>query len=250
MYKIIFSLACLFLTNQIFAYQPVETDQNNRFVVALSAGPTWTFGNESETFYLQPDVIKTYQASNHTVTFASGEIFLGWQNQLCITSLNQSLLSQIGVAFAAAGNAELSGNIWEDANPEFDNYSYYYKINHAYFAIKGRLIANNASPIEPYITASIGVGYNRAYNFDIVAKIPEEVPAPAFRSNTMTTFSYTLGIGVQTNFSSPLQVAIGYEFADWGKVQLARAEGQTLNHGVSLNHLYANQLQITLIYIA
>ena len=83
----------------------------------------------------------------------------------------------------------------------------------------------------------------------IKPKTVEEVAAPPFQSNNTTTFVYTLGVGIQKSFSSHLQGAIGYEFADWGKNNLARAAGQTLNQGLTLNHLYAHQIQLSLFYI-
>ncbi len=217
------------------------------FVIGLSAGPTWTSGNEKQTFHLEPDLVKTYTADSNNHTFPSAEIFIGWQTPVYL--IQQPLLSQIGISIAGADHANLNGDIWEDADPTFDNYDYTYKVNHAHVAMKGRLIGHCNRLVEPYISASIGLGINRAYDFAITPKIPEEVPAPFFQSNTTTTFSYALGIGIQISFTPQLQAAIGYEFADWGKTQLSRAPGQTLNQGLTLNHLYAHQLQLSLFYI-
>lgn len=248
MFRIIFVLIVFLFSPCVLAFSG-EFPNNNHFVLGLSIGPTWTFGNKSQTFNLQEDIVKTYQAQSNNNTLVTGEIFLGWQNQWCSSSLNQSFISQIGVNFAGAGTSKPNGNIWEDADPTFNNYNYTYKVNHAHFAIEGRLINNTCYLFDPYISASMGVGYNRAYDFIITPKIVEEVPAPSFRSHTMTTFTYTVGIGLQSSITPQFQAAIGYEFADWGKVQLARAPGQTLNQGLSLNHLYANVLQLSLFYI-
>jgi opacity protein-like surface antigen len=79
-------------------------------------------------------------------------------------------------------------------------------------------------------------------------KITSEVAPPPFGSNTTTTFTYALGIGLQKALPCGFAAAIGYEFTDWGRTQLARAASQTLNQGPTLNHLYANQLLLSLFY--
>jgi len=247
MFRIMIILMSFMLTNSILASTVSEMYCNNQMVIGLSAGPTWTSGNEKQTFNLQPDIVKTYTADDNHHTFPSAELFLGWQSHLSLAQ--QPVLSQLGISIAAADHANLSGDIWEDADPTFDNFNYTYKVNHAHVAVKGRLIGNDNFIVEPYISASVGIGFNRAYDFTIDPKISEEVPAPAFQSNTTTTFSYTLGIGIQKSFTPQLQAAIGYEFADWGKTQLSRAPGQTLNQGLTLDHLYAHQLQLSLFFL-
>jgi len=71
-----------------------------------------------------------------------------------------------------------------------------------------------------------------------------------FASNTTTAFTYTLGAGVQRHLNQHWQAGIGYEFSDWGRRQLNRASGQTLNSGLSLPHLYTNGLLFNLTYHA
>lgn len=225
---------------------PVE---NHQLLIGLSAGPTWTSGNKTQTFNLQPEVEKTYTADHNSSVFPSVELFIGWQKPLSLQLIVQSLMGQLGFALAGAGNAKLTGDIWEDADPDFNNYAYNYKVSHLHAAVKGRLIGHCNRLFEPYISGGIGVGFNRAYDFTINPKIVEEVAAPPFKSHTTTTFIYSLGLGIQTNLNSNLQAAIGYEFSDWGKTKLARASGQTQNQGLALNHLYAQQIQLSLFYI-
>lgn len=72
---------------------------------------------------------------------------------------------------------------------------------------------------------------------------------PNFSSHTHTTFTYTLGVGVQKVLNQNWQVGVGYEFADWEKNQLSRAEGQTLNSGLTQNHLYTNGVLLNITYL-
>jgi len=234
------------LSSSVLATTVSQISPSNPFVIGLSAGPAWVTGNQTQAINLQPDVVKTYTASNQSSTVASVELFGGWQK--AFSSMHQPLLGQLGISIVGAGNAQLSGDIWEDSDPAFDNFNYTYKVNHTHIAIKGRLVGNYNLVFEPYVSASAGLGFNHAYNFTINPKISEEVAAPGFQSNTTTTFTYSLGIGLQASFTPHLQAAIGYEFADWGQVQLASAPGQTINQGLTLNHLYGHELQLSLFY--
>jgi opacity protein-like surface antigen len=94
------------------------------------------------------------------------------------------------------------------------------------------------------------MGFNRAHDFTNTPLIFEALPNNNFEDHTKTAFTYTLGSGVQKSISEHWQMGVVYEFADWGKSELNRAAGQTLNTGLILNHLYANGVLFNLTYIA
>lgn len=213
-------------------------------MVAIGVGPGWALNNDAQSIMLQPDITKHYTTSKSTNTFVNGELFLGWQHPL-----NAFLMSQFGVTFAGADNANFNGDIWEDANPNFNNSTFSYNVNHAHVGIKGLLAYHTTTLVQPYINASINVGFNRAHGFSITPKIFEQIPAPSFTSHTETALTYTVGAGFMKTWTSHWQTSLGYEFADWGNTHFSRAPGQTLNHGLTFNHLYVQQLQFKLGYI-
>lgn len=215
------------------------------FVATISAGPVWESGGKTQTFYLAPEIEKTYAANKSTKTLADGELFVGMQKPLY-----HQVQGQLGVAVATTDDARLSGEIWDDADPQFNNYIYSYKIRHTHVAIKGKLLAERWYFVIPWISGSIGVGFNEAHRFTNTPTIFEAVTNPNFASNTKTTFSYTVGAGVQKTLTKNWQVGIGYEFADWGKSQLHRALGQTLGDGLALNHLYTNGFLLNITWLA
>lgn len=215
------------------------------WVGSVSAGPVWARGGETQTFYLAPEIEKTYAARISTNALASGELFLGIQKLL-----GSQWLGQLGLAAATTGNAKLQGVIWDDADPEFNNHSYQYKIRNSRIAVKGKLLLDKGYWLMPWVSASLGVGFNRAHDFTNTPLIFEALPNPNFKNHTKTAFTYTLGAGVQKSISEHWQLGVGYEFADWGKSELGRASGQTLNEGLKLNHLYTNGVVLNLTYVA
>lgn len=214
-------------------------------VVTLSLGKAWEHAGETQTFFLTPSIEKTYAANHSRHALADGELFLGKQIPLA-----HHIEGQLGLAFAATSSANLSGDIWDDADPQFNNFNYQYKIKHTHFAIKGKLLGDYGYMIKPWISASLGIASNRAYGFFSTPTIPEAVDTPDFNSRTKTAFTYTFGVGIQATLTTHCQAGVGYEFSDWGKSQLDRASNQTLGTGLSLNHLYTNSAMFNLTYIS
>ncbi|MDP3559275.1 MAG: outer membrane beta-barrel protein [Legionellaceae bacterium] len=214
-------------------------------VIALSAGPAWYHAGRTETIWLQPDFANTYDAFSPQKVLTSGELFLGLQK-----SFSNLDFMQLGLALAASGDAKLQGEIWETADPLFNNFSYQYKIFHKHLALKGKYLFNRwSSTLLPYVSASLGVALNKSYHFSMTPLIFEALPVPGFQSHQETAFTYTVGTGVQKILDVHWQLGLGYEFSDWGQSSLSRAPGQTINSGLSLSHLNTQELQVTLNYL-
>lgn len=215
------------------------------YVAAISAGPVWQNAGETQTIFLTSEIEKAYVANSSSNVLADVELFLGLQKLLTGT-----FTGQLGVALAATSKASLNGVIWDDGDPEFNNHIYSYRVQHRHIAIKGKLLSDMGYFVIPWVSASAGVGSNRASSFSNTPIIFEALPNRNFASHTETAFTFTLGAGVQKELNENLQIGIGYEFADWGKSQLGRAEGQTLGTGLSLNHFYTNGVMVNLTFIA
>jgi opacity protein-like surface antigen len=242
-------LACLF-TQAVFsstmnsAPSPFLTIPSG-VVVSLSAGPVWQSNGQSQTFYLAPGLEKTYKAANSTHYSPAGELFVGLQK-----SLSSLWLGQLGLALAANGDTTLNGNIWDDADPQFNNYTYQYNVQSTQISVKGKLIMDMGYWLMPWISASAGVGFNHAHDFSNSPVIFEAVPNSNFKGNTLTVFTYSLALGVQKAFDRHWVAGVGYQFSDWGKSQLARAANQPLNSGLNLDHLYSSGVMFNLTYSA
>lgn len=224
---------------------PITAQPAWNWVGSFSAGPVWESAGNTQTFYLTPDIEKTYVANKSSKALFDGEVFLGAQK-----GLTQTLQGQLGLAVGFTSNASLDGVIWDDADPVFDNFTYNYEIQHTHVAVKGKLLADAGYWLIPWVSGSLGVGFNDARGFKSTPTLFEALPTPGFSSHTQTTFTYTVGAGVQKEINAHWQVGVGYEFADWGKSSLGRASEQTQNSGLVLNHLYTNGVLFNLTYIA
>lgn len=223
----------------------IEPQRSWGWVGAVSMGSVWESAGQTQTFYLSPNIIKTYAAEQTTHALFDGEVFVGIQKEL-----PKAFLGQIGLSVAAISNAKLSGNIWDDADSTFNNYNYSYKIQHTHVAVEGKILADRGYWFIPWVSTSLGIGFNNTHDFQNTPLVSEAVMMTNFASSTQTSFTYTLGAGAQKVLNPHWQIGAGYEFSDWGQSQLNRASGQTLNSGLSLNHLYTNGVLFNLTYLA
>jgi len=210
-------------------------------------------GGETQTITSSPQTIRTYTANTSSNTIADGELFFGVQHALKLPHQlleNHPLQGQIGLAVATTSDANLTGNIWDDADPAFNNFTYRYQIIHTHIAAKGKLLTEAPYQLQPYISGSLGVGFNQSRSFNNQPIIFEAIAIPNFTSNITTAFTYTVGAGIQRTFTPHWQWGIGYEFADWGQSHLLAAPGQTIGSGLTQNHFYTNGLLFSVNYLA
>lgn len=216
---------------------------NGEKIITLSVGPAWYATSSEQTLALQPDVVKTYINDGDPRALTSAELFFALQCQIA-----RQLYGQLGIAVAYSGTVHLNGDILEDNDPNFNNYYYHFNVNHGHVGLKGKLLGDFGYRIQPYLSASVALSFNHAYGFTITPKIIEEVPAPPFSSETLTTAAFTVGAGGQMAINRHWQVGVGYEFAYWGKTQLGPAFGQTINRGIEFTPPMTQQLQFSLSY--
>src|SRR5579862_7400442 len=93
-------------------------------VATLSAGPVWQRSTNNQTFYLADELEKSYRYDLSSTSLAEGEFFIGLQ-QAILERANV----QFGIMLAANSQTRESGKIWDDADPEFDNFNFKYKIS-------------------------------------------------------------------------------------------------------------------------
>ena len=216
------------------------------YFMSVSVGSNWTSPGTTQTIALQPDLVNAYLAQsalNHRV-LANGEVVLGLQ-----WSLLKSLTTQFGLAFYASSPATINGYVQVDANPVFQNYADQYNINHEHIALKSKWNVENTYHIDPYLSASLGVGFNRSYGYSMTPLIFQAVDLPLFESHSQVSFSYTVGAGIQHHVNQHISLALGYQFVSWGASHLAPAQGQSSSKGPGLNNVYSQGLEFNLSYI-
>ncbi|MCW5589227.1 MAG: porin family protein [Legionellales bacterium] len=218
--------------------------EETQLVIGLEGGVITAKGGKTQTLSLAPNIEKTFNATPKWRALTQAGLFLGVQ-----LPSSQRWFNQIGLDFTLAHHATLRGNIWDDADPQFNNYDYSYKIKHSSVSVKWKLLADLGWKVIPWLSASVGIANNQAYGFNNTPTLDQAVAMPNFTEQRKTGVTYSLGIGLQYSISPQVQMGVGYEFSDWGKSQLSNAPGQTVNSGLYLSHLYTHAILLNITYL-
>ena len=177
----------------------------------------------------------------------AGELFLGYQFFMV-----PGVYGQFGFSYALTSDVNLSGSVWEDADPDFNNYKYQYKAFFNNFAVKGKLLLQFSPTWFPYVGGSIGVrGYNRAYSYSETPYIVEEVAPPAFANGSQSNVTtYSAEAGIQKVINNNIYVGIGYTYNNWGKFSLGTAPGQTTNSTITVENFITNGVRVNVTFIS
>lgn len=237
--KILFFLAL----NLSFVAHADEFILKPSIVASINIEASFANAGQTQTLDLTPQVTKTYTANNLLNVLPAGELFVGLKN-----GLPANLEGQLGLAFAVSGRTTLSGNIWDDADPAFDNYTYQYSVSHLALSLKAKIAGDWDFPIKPWVGATVGVGFNMSSGFTNTPTIPQVLPSANFADNTVTALSYSLSTGAAYKLDSQWELGVGYEFSDWGSSQLGAVPGGT-NLGPSLSHLFTHSVLFSVTYV-
>jgi hypothetical protein len=253
------ALACLFSTNALAGSMGTRSNFGEGcFVATLSIGPAWARPGEEQTVIIQPDLIKTYSpiptsralkfvsVARGTDTLAAGELFLGLRG-----AINSIVEGQLGLVVGAGSQVKLQGSVFEDANPQFNNFSYSYGVRNTRVAAKAKFLYDTGIyDLYPYLSGSAGIGFNHASGFALKPNIIEEIPAPPFEGKNETSFSYSIGLGLETALDPNWRLGLGYEMVNWGRSALGRGDGQRAGRGIVVKNLRANEVLVSLSYVA
>lgn len=230
---------------QMLTQKDLDAQKTISYVATLGMGAGWQASGKTQTLALTSDIEKTYTANQPKSIFPNYDLFLGVQKKI-----QSRVIGQFGVDIAAADHAELAGDIWDDASPEFNNYRYQYHIKHSQLALKGKLIGDFDHLVLPWISAAVGIGFNRSFDFSNTPAISQAVASPNFSSHNTRSFTYSIGLGVEHILDKNWQVGMGYEFSDWGRSELGAASGSTTNQTLTLSHLYTQAIMLNISYVS
>ncbi|MGL6029728.1 MAG: outer membrane protein [Legionella sp.] len=210
-------------------------------IITVNAGASWASPGQNQYLYpFSPPNNYYYSHDSHSSAMATGGVFFGLQR-----FVYPGVIGQLGLGAAGVTDADVSGMLSVNSVPDVGSYSY--KVNHARVELKGKLIATCYQTLQPFVSGSVGVGFNQSHDYQPTF-IPGLAYKPWFETNSTVAFAYTVGLGVQTMLDAHWQVGAGYEFADLGKSYLGSSDA-LLSQGQGLTHFYTNSAVFSLSYL-
>ena len=242
--------ATALMGNQVFAgTMGVISDYwgESKKVATLTLGPDFVYQGGSHTLTLLPPFQNTYASNEQWKAVGDFGGFLGIEHPL-----TEYLSVQTGIAGYGNTSLPISGNVWQFALPEYNNFTYSYRVSHGRLLFSNKLLThwNRYPDLLPYFSLELGAAFNRASGYQETPITALAIPMSPFRSHSKTSFSWAIGIGGDYTVRPHIRVGVGYQFADLGGAKLGTTLAETTTQTLSVAHLWSNQLRFQLSYIA
>jgi opacity protein-like surface antigen len=89
--------------------------------------------------------------------------------------------------------------------------------------LENKLLGTIGKSFHPYVSGAIGVAYNQFADWRTVlvqkSTIGQNQRTPQFANNTMTSLTYSIGVGFDEDITEHIRLGIGYRFSDLGEVR-------------------------------
>ena len=217
----------------ILSTLPTKLQQGH---ATLQLGGYWS--NQGQKQHIN---INTLIGDEFTVTNNGGSNGLVGLGYFIDGAEKQSFNMSYGLNMFYLAKTSVSGNVIQENL--FTNLAYQYNLTHYPLYAIAKSTWN--TPIPKYnvtIDAGIGPNFMRADGFKERSLDKVTVPDRIFASNTSTTFSATVGLGVKVNqFFGPAPLECGYRFYYLGNGSFNVANNQVLNN-LSTGESYANAI--------
>ncbi len=164
--------------------------------------------------------------------------------QFSLSSLNAL---QIGVSYHYITTMSVNGTLEQGISPPFVPFSYSYSLHSSQLLAEGKWVHQWREAYYPYAAAGIGAGFNHAQNY--ATNIPDFMTlTPYYSNHSSTSFSYSLGLGLDYALTKSITAGLGYRFSDLGHFALGNGAIRNIlvTSPLSQSHLYLNTLLIEL----
>lgn len=145
---------------------------------------------------------------------------------------------------------DVFGNVIPFSEPEFTNYTYGVDLSSNSYMAAGKLDLLRFNSLLPYVSGGIGVAYNKMNNYfeqPFPGVFPRE--SPAFAGGVNREFTWSLGFGLDYQFSPRTTVSAGYEYQSYGRFMSGFGVDAWGNRQLIQHSFYTNSLLLSMDYV-
>ena len=217
-------------------------------IVGFSLGLKQDAGPKNETVHFTIDEFGTDVKNRYVSNTGTTGKFTGIIHGGVLMDTPQNKIKVTGeLALYLPQSRSYKGEVWEAALPDFNNFSYSYKVSSKGLMFESRLMYLN-SWWFPYVLVGAGPSWNKSYAYQ---ENPLNETAISLRGNfpshSNTTFAYEGGAGIGIMHDKFL-VSFEYKYMALGKAQFGLYPFQTMNDQFS-TRLKSNQFLINVNYL-
>jgi opacity protein-like surface antigen len=129
------------------------------------------------------------------------------------------------------------------------NYNYQINASSNIFALLGKVDLYDFHSFDPYLTLGLGVanatlkGYQESPESGIIARV-----SPDYQSHTSSSFTYSLGLGVDYFITPKITASLGYEYADLGNIKSGDGTSTWSGSSLSFGKLTTHTVLLSVFY--
>jgi opacity protein-like surface antigen len=183
-------------------------------------------------------------------------VFLGAEHDLPLIS-RPGFFMQTGVEYNYFGHTRVKGINTVGVAPQTSttyNYNYNFQTQQVLGTLK--IFATTYERFYPYGEVGLGAAFNHAGEYSaFTTEVGSLNLTPGFSNQSTTQFSYSLGLGVDTQVNKNIRVGLGYRYSNFGSSSLGNGSVTFNNYQSPLSfalgqaNTYANQLMARISYV-
>lgn len=245
-----FSLAHADGVNRHGSNHKAPTPEPIRALITFTFGWDWAMASDTETVLLltsdpYPD---RFVSNDQTSSVPMGGIFVGAE----FPFESKPYRLQSGFSYYTASPYEAAGIDYFYSIPSMGNKEYSYSITSQRIFFENKFlyeipsIYGSTQNIFVYLSAAAGAAINRAYNYQETAIDPNTTATGAFASNTVYSFAYSVGAGIEAQLGKTIRLGLGYRFNDLGEVSLGDYSDANTSNTIDTDNTYVNEAVLQL----
>ncbi|CEG56270.1 outer membrane protein [Legionella fallonii] len=212
----------------------------------------------SYSFLGTDDDVFVYNGVNSSKTTGLVGVFLGVEPTLSYTNF----FLQAGLEYSYFGNTSLYGSNTVGIEPETSTaYQYQYTLQTQQLLAVGKFFKKTHFPktnhiLYPYLSIGLGVAFNQAKNYQAFTNETGSINiTPSFADHSNTSFSYSLGVGIDSPIDQHIRIGVGYKFSDFLRANLGNGQvvinqyAYPVLFSLKNTHTYANQFIAQISYV-
>lgn len=232
------------ITSIILAlFGAVATAENyNGFYLAPEIGLSFARVGQSQLWNLDPIIKRRFIDNNYNSDATTLGLGLGYG---LLINKDKNILLQLGVGFYNSSNYTSRGHIWDDDNPNFEDFSYQYNFSSTRLMFEPRIMFRTDSLLSPFVSGGIGWARNRASNYQEIVLNDNELPERLFASDHKENFAWELGAGIAYKITENLSMNFAYKFVNLGEGHLGGFVDQTTTDRIKTGTVKTNDFTLS-----
>ena len=237
---------------------PISSSQGLHPVVSFQGGyASINAGSNTQRFTGTDSDVFTYNNSGGGKNTGFIGVFLGAEHAFPLIS-RPGFFMQTGVEYNYFGKIGVNGINTVGVEPHTST-TYHYNYNFQTQQVLGtvKLFATTYERFHPYGEVGLGAAFNHAGQYNTTTTETGSINlTPGFSNQSNTQFSYSLGLGVDTQVNTKIRVGLGYRYSNFGSSSLGNGTVTFNNYqspvsfALGSSNTYANQLIARISYVA